>query len=312
MCFTYRGLRAQRSIHTVTSEELDMQMNRALQQHPKLLLVTDRPTQNGDEVILDYAGFCGEEQFAGGTAENQTLVLGSGTFIPGFEEQLLGRNIGENVTVKVTFPTAYHAPELAGKEARFECVIHQIRTRTPYEMDDTFAKEVGGCDTLEQMREKMRSSMQSYADEQSEMELQTQLLQQAADSLEFTPDKDALEEAVDEQMRVLEGQLSQQGLNLALYCSFLQTTAEELRKKAYPTAEANLRCFAAVEEIARLEKLEATKEEMDEAIRVIAQQNGLTLEQLKSYYTEELNASVTRSVLTAKVMKLIRDAAEIS
>lgn len=310
MEFTYRGLSAQRSTHTVTEQELDMQMNRVLQQHPKITLVTDRPTQNGDEVILDYAGFCGDEQFAGGTAENQSLVLGSGTFIPGFEDQLLGHNVDDKVTVLVTFPRTYHAENLAGKEARFECQIHQIRTRIPYQMDDTFAQEVGGVSTIAQMREKMRSSMQAYLDEQNEMDLQTQLLQKAAETLDFTPSQEGLDEAVEEQLKVLEGQLAQQGLDLERYCAMMGVSQEELRKQAIPSAEMNLRCFAAVEEVARLEGLEATKEEMDSAMNVIAQQNGLTLEQLKAYYTPEFVQSVTRSVLTAKVMQLIRDAAK--
>ena len=165
MSFTYKGLQAQYSRHLVTSEEIDRQLQRLQQQNPRIALVDDRPTALGDEVILDYAGFCDGEQFAGGTAENQTLVLGSGTFIPGFEEQLLDKVPGEEVVVKVTFPEQYHAEALAGKEAEFKCKLHQIRVKTPYELDDVFAKEVGGCDTFDEMHQKMGESMQAYSDE---------------------------------------------------------------------------------------------------------------------------------------------------
>ena len=140
MSFTYKGLKAQFSRHIVTGEEIDRQLLRLQQQTPRITEVNDRPAQSGDEVVLDYAGFCDGEQFAGGTAENQTLVLGSGTFIPGFEEQLIDKVPGEKVTVKVTFPQQYHSEALAGKDAEFICTIHQIRIKSTYDLDDTFAK----------------------------------------------------------------------------------------------------------------------------------------------------------------------------
>ena len=163
MAFTYKGLAETLSRHIVTDEEVTRQLQRLMQQNPRIAEVTDRPTENGDEVVLDYAGFCDGVQFPGGTGENQTLVLGSGMFIPGFEEQLLDKVCGEEVTVKVTFPKEYHAADLAGKDAEFKCVIHQIRVKTPYEMDDVFAKEVGGCETIAQMQQKMKESMQASA-----------------------------------------------------------------------------------------------------------------------------------------------------
>ena len=160
MSFTYKGLQAQLEKYIVPDEEVERQLQRLLQQNPRVAVVTDRPTEVGDEVVLDYAGFCDGEQFAGGTAENQTLVLGSGTFIPGFEEQLVDKVPGEQVTVHVTFPEQYHSADLAGKAAEFRCTIHEIRVKTPYEMDDVFAKEVGNCENLTEMRQKMKESLQ--------------------------------------------------------------------------------------------------------------------------------------------------------
>ena len=132
MSFTYKGLSANLDRHIVTAEEIDRYMQRLVEQNPRIAEITDRPTELGDEVVLDYAGFCDGEQFAGGTAEMQTLTLGSGMFIPGFEEQLVDKVPGEEVTVKVTFPQEYHAENLAGKAAEFKCKIHQIRVKTPY------------------------------------------------------------------------------------------------------------------------------------------------------------------------------------
>ena len=311
MSFTYRGLKATLTHHTVTDAEIDRQMERLQQQFPRIAVIKDRPTQSGDEIILDYAGFCDGEQFAGGTAEKQTLVLGSGTFIPGFEEQLLDKVPGEKVTVQVTFPQQYHSAELAGKAAEFRCTIHEIRVKTAYELDDVFAKEVGGVETFAEMRAKLGQSLQNYSDERGEMDLQDRLLRQAAETLEFKPTEQQLEAELDNQMNNLKAQLAQQGLSLEMYCSFMSTTPEKLREDARADAEVSIRLQAAIEQIVEIEGLDATEEEIGQALAVIARQNNMTLEQLKPHYDAEFKAAVIRSVLTGKVMGLIREAAEI-
>ena len=312
MSFVYKGLKAQLDRHIVTEEEINHQLQRLLQQSPRIAVVKDRATQPGDEVVLDYAGFCDGVQFPGGTAEMQTLVLGSGMFIPGFEDQLVDKVPGEEVTVKVTFPEQYHSEELAGKEAEFRCVIHEIRVKTPYELDDVFAKEVGGCDTLEEMRQKLGQSMQAYADEQGEMDMQDKLLRQAAATLEVTFTEEELDKAAEEQMQVLQAQLARQGLSLEMYCSFMNTDEKTLRADAKPAAEAALRNQAAIEKVVEQEGLTAEQEEIGQALAMIARQNNMTLDQIKPYYDAEFEQAVIRSVLTSKVMRLIRDAADIA
>ena len=311
MSFTYRGLKAKNERHLITSEEVDQHLHRLQQQNPRIAIVTDRPTEQGDEVVLDYAGYCDGVQFPGGTAENQTLVLGSGAFIPGFEEQLLDKVCEEKVVVKVTFPEQYHAEDLAGKDAEFHCTIHQIRVKTAYELDDTFAREVGGCDTFEEMRVKLAESLQAYTDERGEMDLQDRLLRQAAETLEFEPTEKQIEAELDEQLKNLEAQLAQQGLTLDMYCQFLNTTREKLREDARGNAVVSVKVQAAIEQIVAIEELTASQQEMGEAMAVIARQNRMTVEQLKPYVDAEFTAAVERSVLTSKVMKLIRDAAVI-
>ncbi|MBR7122911.1 MAG: trigger factor [Oscillospiraceae bacterium] len=312
MSFTYKGLQATYSRHVVTEEEVNRNMERLRQQNPRIAKITDRPTQNGDEVVLDYAGFCGDEQFAGGTAQDQTLVLGSGMFIPGFEEQLLDKVCGEAVTVKVTFPTQYHSQDLAGKEARFECKIKEIRVKTEYELDDTFAQEVGQCESLSQMYQKMRESLQAYTDERGEMDLQDTLLRQAAQTLELTVSEKMLEDATAEQLQNLKAQLAQQGLTLEMYCQFMGTTEEKLLEELKPAAENAIRCRAVIDEVVALEGLEADQEEIGKALAVICRHNNITMEQLKESYDAALEQMVINSVLTGKVMKLIRDNAVIT
>ena len=312
MQFTYKGLKAQMSRHIITEEEVDRQIHRLQQENPRIAVIKDRPTENGDEVVLNYAGFCDGVQFPGGTAESQTLVLGSGMFIPGFEEQLLDKVPGEEVTVKVTFPTSYHAKELAGKAAEFRCTIQEIRVKTMYELDDVFAQEVGGCYTFEEMKEALQKSLQEFTDQRGELDVQEQLLRQAAATLEFKPSFEELEKAVDAQMDNLEAQLARQGLTTDMYCSFMNTTKEALRQDARPDAEAELRKDAAVREIVKLEGLEATQEEIGQTVAQICRQNGITVEELKPHYDAEFEQAVIKSVLTGKVMRLIREAADIT
>ena len=312
MSFTYKGLPGTLQKHTVTEEEINRQLQRLLQQSPKIQLITDRPAQLGDEVVLDYAGFCDDEQFAGGTAEGQTLTLGSGMFIPGFEDQLVGAAIGQEVRVNVTFPEQYHSDALAGKEAVFICKIHEIRKTSQYELDDTFAREVGQCENMEQMRQRLGESLQAYADEQGEMELQDQLLRQAADTLEVSFTEEQVIKAQQDQLDVLKAQLARQGLTLEMYCGFMKTTEEDLMEDMLPAAEAALKSQATVDEIVRLEGIEVTEAEMAEAQAIICRRNGITMEQLKEYYDESFEKAVIRSVQTGKVMSLIRDAAIIT
>ena len=312
MEFTYKGLKAQMSRHIITDEEVDRQIQRLQQQNPRIAVVKDRPTENGDEVVLNYAGYCDGVQFPGGTAENQTLVLGSGMFIPGFEEQLLDKVPGEEVIVKVTFPTEYHSKELAGKDAEFHCKIQEIRVKTQYELDDVFAQEVGGCYTFEEMKEALKKSLQDYTDGRGQQDLQERLLQQAAATLDYTPSFAEMEAALDAQMNNLEAQLTHQGLSLDMYCTFMNTTKEALRQDATADAEAELRKDAAVRRIVELEQLEVTKEELGEAVAHICRQNGITVEELKPHYDDEFEQAVIKSVLTAKVMRLIGDAADIA
>ncbi len=312
MSFTYRGLKAEHTRHIVTGQEVDRQLERLRQQSPRITDVTDRPTQTGDEVVLDYAGFCDGQQFAGGTAKNQTLVLGSGTFIPGFEEQLLDKVPGQTVTVSVTFPKNYHAENLAGREAKFQCTIHAIRLKTPYDLDDAFAREVGGCENLDQLRRKTRESLQDYTDQRGELDLRDRLLRQAAQTLNFTPSESQIQAQLDQQMEDLKAQLSQRGLTLRMYCQFLSTTEEQLRQDARPDAEAAVRLQAAVEQIVSLENLTVSKEELGRAAARVCRQNNMTLEQLKPYYDAAFENALVRSVLTEKAMELVRDNAFVT
>ena len=311
MSFTYKGLEAQHKRHLVNGEEVAKQLERLRQQSVKTVTVTDRAAQEGDELVLDYAGFIGEEQFQGGTAEKQTLTLGSGMFIPGFEEQLLGTEPGQDKTVSLSFPEDYHIPELAGKAARFECHVHEIRVNSSYELNDEFAWSMGLAN-FEHLQQELRDSMQAYADEMGEMDLGDNLLRQAANTLEIELDEKSVEQAIDSHMETLRAQLARQNLSLEMFCEFTGKKEEDLRADARGEAEQNVRIKAAVAEIARLENFTIADEEMADALNAICQQNKITMEQLTEVYDPEFEEAVVQSLMARKAVECIRSHAKIT
>ena len=308
----YKNLKGTLEKLAVTDEEVDRQLTKLQQQTPRVRPVTDRAAQSGDEIVLDYAGSVDGVPFEGGTAQGQTLVLGSGMFIPGFEEQLIGHSVGDHVTVRVTFPKDYRATDLAGKDAEFACTLHEIHERSSYALDDTFAKEVGQCENYAEMREKMRRSLQEFYDERAELDLQDRLMRQAAATLSYTPTDAELSDAVDAQLRTVEAQLAQRGLTLEQYCQFTGSTMDALRADAKPEAEMSLRIQKTAELIAALEGLRETEAELAQEYAAVCRQNGVTMEQLKPYVNDEFEQAVRQNARLKKAIRFVRDHAEVT
>ena len=307
----YKGLHATREHLTVTDAQVDEQIDRLLAQSKKTVQITDRPAQADDEIILDYAGEFDGEFFEGGTAERQSLTLGSGMFIPGFEEQLIGCAIGEKRDVCVTFPTEYHARNLAGKRAVFHCTVHEIHLNEKYAADDTFAREVGGCETFDQFRQSVRDSIQAYADRQADEEMRDQLMNQVCATLDYQITDDQLKRAVDQAMQSFAAQLAQRNLTIEMYCKFIGATEASLREDAAPEARKNILRAVAIDRIAEAEGIEADEDSMADMMSAIMQQNHLTKEQLQSYVTDDFMAAVARGVVSNKVLDLIVENAVI-
>ncbi len=204
----YKGLKGTYERLIVSEASVDRQMDALLEQHTRIIPITSRASEPGDELILDYAGFCDGVQFEGGTAQNQSLVLGSGTFIPGFEEQLVGLRPGDEADVRVTFPIPYHAEALAGKDAVFKCSIKAVQQREKYAPNDAFAREVGGFDSFEAMREALKQGMQAYADQQADADLKLQLLNTLVEAYDGKIDDAQLDAALEAEMQSLRAQLA--------------------------------------------------------------------------------------------------------
>ena len=279
---TYKGLKAVRLVQLVTDEQLNQQLEEIRRQYPLSTPVTDRAAKLGDEVLIDYAGFVGENQFDGGTAERQPLMLGSGTFIPGFEEQLVGAKVGDKVDVKVTFPQEYHATDLAGKEAVFHCTVHAITAKSLRELDDQFAKDISGLNTMEEMKATLRAQMQQYADQVSEGQMRDQLLNALVDECEDLVVADELVETeLDDAVKTVYQQLQQQGLTLNDYLQFCGRTLEDLRAELRPNAISTVKARLALQEVSRLENITVSEEEIETEYQVFSRECGIPVEQLK-------------------------------
>ena len=312
MKFQYKGLKGTLEHLTVSDSDIDKHLERMRTQTPDITVITDRPSALGDELVLDYSGAVNGVRFDGGTAQMQTLTLGSGTFIPGFEEQLLDKSTGERVTVRVRFPEQYHAAELAGKDAEFDCLIHEIRSRGVYALDDRFAREVGHCENMAQMRQGVGKALQAYYDDRAEAELLDSLIRQAAATLDYAPTQAELDRAVDEELNNLRAQLAQQGLTLDAYCSFTGKTEAQLRDELLPDAKQGLLIRTAIQKIAALEAIAAEDAEIEAAQREICRQNNINLDQLDDDSVGAFEQAVTQTVVARKVLQLVRAAAKIT
>jgi len=307
----YKGLKGVYERLIVSEAQVDRQVDALLEQHPRVVPVTGRASEPGDELVLDYAGFCDGVQFEGGTARNQTLVLGSGTFIPGFEEQLVGANPGDEVDVRVTFPTPYHSEALAGKEAVFKCKVRQVRQREKYAPDDAFAREIGGFDSFQAMRKALKDGMQAYADRQADADLKLRLLDELVSRYDGEIDEAQVEAALDAEMQSLRAQLSRQGLTLEAYCRFTDKTEAQLREDRLPDARKRVVRQKVLLEIIDAEGIEASEDDVAEEIRRLCQQNGMTPEQLSARLDESAQRAIVQNVLADKALDRLRAFADI-
>ena len=312
MAFQYKGLKAVLERVPLTESEVDHRMEQLRSSRFRLVEVTDRNTKLGDQVTLDYVGRTGGVAFEGGSAKGQDLVLGSHMFIPGFEEQLVDRKKGEHVKVLLKFPSQYHAKELAGKPAEFDCVIQKICRREEYQLDDTFAQESEGFKTLAELREAVKQSLRDYYDERSEHEMQDNLLRQAAENFGYEPTEKEINDAVESQVMTLKSQLAQRNLTLEAYLSFSGHTEKELREDMRPTAVQTVKNYAVIAEIARLEKITVTQEDMANALDDICQRNQITAQQLQQVYDDAFAAAVQSAIISQKVLGVLRTNAEIT
>ena len=305
----YKGLKAEKVIAKVEDSEVDAQVNAMAERNARMVEVTDRAAQMGDTVTFDFEGFCDGEAFEGGKAEKYALELGSGQFIPGFEEQIAGKNIGDEFDVNVTFPSDYGAENLAGKDATFKCKLHEIKFRELPAIDDEFAKDVSEFDTLEALKENLKAKALERKQKISEEEMENDLVQQIVDSIEGEIPEAMYENRLNQSVEEFAYRLQSQGLNLETYLKYTNSTIDEFKKSFRPQAESQVKFRLALEKIVELEKIEATDEDINAQLEKMAKDYGMEVEQIKNAVPTE---EIAKDLAVGKAIDFIKENAVIT
>ena len=281
----YKGMEVDKTSTRVTQKEVEAKIKEEAEKNARTVTVEGRPVQDGDEVILDFEGFVDGEPFEGGKGENYPLTIGSGSFIPGFEEQLVGAEAEKEVEVKVTFPEEYHAEELKGKDAVFKCTIHEIKEKQIPEIDDEFAAEVSEFDTLDEYKADVKAKIKEQKENEGKQKKEDQAVEKAVANATM----EIPEAMIDEQVRQIVYEFAQnmQGISFEQYCQITGMTLEKIQEETRPQAVKRIETRLVLEAIAKAENIEVTEERLDEEIKKMAESYNMEADKLKELMGEE-------------------------
>jgi len=305
----YKGSEATRDAVVVSDEAVDAEINNVRERNARETEVTDRAVENGDEITFDFDGYVDGVAFDGGKSENYNLKVGSGSFIPGFEEQIVGKAIGEKFDINVTFPAEYHAAELANKEAVFKCVVHAIKVRELPELDDEFVKDVSEFDTVDEYRADVKAKLQEKADKEEDAKVDGQLMDKLVETLDVDVPEAMFETEVDAMMRDYETRLRYQGLDLETFMRYTGQTVDAMKAQFRPQAEKQVKTRLALEAVAKAENFEATAEEIEAEYGKIAEAYGIEADKVRETID---NAAIAADIVVGKAAQLIRDTAVVT
>lgn len=277
----YKGIEIEKVEATVAETEVEAEINKLAEQNSRMIEISERAVQNGDLLTIDYKGFTGDVQFPGGTAEEQTLEIGSNTFIPGFEEQLIGANIGDEVDVKVTFPTEYHSEDLAGKEAIFKVKIHEIKEKELPAVDDEFAKDVSEFDTLAELKADIESKLKAAAEKNALNKTRNSVIDKIVENSQVEIPESMVNSQIESELKNFQYSLMYQGLTLEKYFELTDSTVEDLKEQIRPNAERMVRNDLVLEAISEREAITLTDDETEAELVKLAEQYGQPIEAFK-------------------------------
>ncbi len=303
----YKGLKAERKVIPVTDEVVSAELSSLQDRNARLISVEGRPAREGDTVNIDFEGKINGVAFDGGKGENVDLELGSGQFIPGFEQQVEGHNINDEFDVTVTFPENY-ADNLAGKEAVFKTKINDIKIKELPELDDEFAKDVSEFDTLEDLKADIRKKKEEEAEHSSDLDFENKLIQQIIDEMQAVIPEAMFENRVDDMVQDFQSRLAQQGLDLDTYLKYAETDMEKFRDSFRSQAEESVKIRLALEKIVKLEDITATDEEYEDELMKAATSYNFPINELRDMLRPE---DVKLDLCIQKAIDLIRDSAEV-
>ncbi len=297
---------------TVTDEEVDAEINKERENNARNITVDDRPVQDGDMTTLDFEGFVDGVAFEGGKGENYPLTIGSGAFIPGFEEQLVGAKLGEETEVKVTFPEDYQAEHLQGKEAVFKCTVKEIRAKELPELNDEFASDISEFETLAEYREDVKKNLEEKKQKDAKNEKQEAAVKAAVDAAEMEIPDAMLETQQKQMVDEFAQRITMQGIAMEQYMQMTGATYEQMVDRVKPQAEERIRSRLVLEAIAEAEKLEPTEEEYEEELKVMADVYQMEVDKVRDLMGEREKKNILKDLAVRKAAEFIADNAEES
>ena len=305
----YKGLKAEKAAVKVTPEEVEAEVNSMAERNARMVSVEDRAAQNGDTVIIDFEGFTDGVAFDGGKAEGHALTLGSGQFIPGFEDQIVGKNIGDEFDVNVTFPEDYGADDLAGKPAVFKVKLHEIKVRELPMVDDEFAKDVSEFDTLDELKADLEKKALERKTKAADEAVENALVQQIVDSIKGEIPEAMYENRLEQLTEDFAYRLQSQGLNLETYLKYTNSNIDEFKKSFRPQAEGQVKFRLALEKIVELENITPSDEELEAEFAKLAEGYGVEVEKVKAVIPAE---EISKDLAVGKAIDLVKENAVIT
>ena len=306
-----KGIKVTKTVNAVTDEMIEHEIGHMLERGARHIDVTDRPAEMGDTASINYEGFCDGVAFDGGKGENHDLKLGSGSFIPGFEDQVVGHSIGDEFDINVTFPEDYQAKELAGAPVVFKIKLHEISMTELPELDDDFVKDTTDFETVDELRADIKKHLEEHAEEQASQEVEGAIMDGVIEKVEGEIPEVMYENRVDEMVDELAHRLSHQGVQLDMYLQFTGMTEESLRKSYREQAEKQVKLRLALEKYVKDNNIEASDEELEEEYKKVGEQYGMPAETVKQYIRPEdlkLDIEVQKAVDEIKAAAVIENA----
>lgn len=308
----YKGVKIDKIETEVTEEEVDAQLERERENNARNITVEDRPVEDGDMTSLDFEGFVDGVAFDGGKGENYPLTIGSGAFIPGFEEQLIGAKIGEETEVKVTFPEDYQAEHLQGKEAVFKCTVKEIRKKELPELNDEFASDVSEFDTLAQYREDVKKNLQEQKEKDAKRAREEAAVKAAVEASEMEIPEAMLETQQKQMVDEFAQRITMQGISMEQYLQITGSSYQQLVEQVKPQAEERVRSRLVLEAVAKAEKLEATEEDYEEELKTMAEVYQMEADKVKELMRERDKRSIMQDLAVRKAAEFVTENAKES
>lgn len=305
----YKGLKAEKVAVKVDAAEVNSELNAMAERNSRMVSVEDRAAKKGDTVVIDFEGFTDGKAFDGGKAEGHSLELGSGQFIPGFEDQIIGKNIGDEFDVNVTFPEEYGAKELAGKPAVFKVKLHEIKIKELPAIDDEFAKDVSEFDTLKDLKADLKKKALDRKKKAAEEAVENELVQQIVDGIEGDIPEAMFENRLNQSLEEFAYRLQSQGMNLETYLKYTNSTIDDFKKSFRPQAEMQVKYRLALDKIAELENLKAEEKDLEEEYKKLAEGYGIDVDKVKAAIPA---SELEKDICANKAIDLVKNSAEIT